>query len=232
MCADIAAIYVAFDQVYRLSKDPGSQMISRLEILKKTMCDGALPGEPAKGGIRVNYDLLQRNTRFFLHNLVRSRVWRRAILSGLPALACLMAIGPGFGAMAQDQEAVTQSPTAPTQDAAQIAVELNKLETIESGCRIYVVVDNKSETDFKTLKLDLVLFRTDGIVDQRFFVDLAPLRNHKRIVKLFELNKVACDDIGSFLVNDVVECRSETEAIDGCLARMSVSSLAKATLIK
>src|SRR5690606_37846083 len=106
------------------------------------------------------------------------------------------------GVMAQEQEEVTE---APGQETEQIGVELNKLETIENGCRIYVVVDNKSETDFKTLKLDLVLFRTDGIVDQRFFVDLAPLRNQKRIVKLFELNKVACDDIGSFLVNDVVE---------------------------
>lgn len=182
----------------------------------------------------MNYELLQHKTRFSLHNLVKSRVWRPAML-GLPVLACLMAMQLGSGAMAQDQEAVTQAPAetqAPAQDATQIAVELNKLETIESGCRIYVVVDNKSETDFKTLKLDLVLFRTDGIVDQRFFVDLAPLRNHKRIVKLFELNKVACDDIGSFLVNDVVECRSESENVDGCLARMSVSSLAKAALTK
>jgi len=172
----------------------------------------------------VNYDLLQQ-TRF-KHDRVAGRFWRRAIL---PFVAGLMAMQLASGVMAQEQEEVTE---APGQETEQIGVELNKLETIENGCRIYVVVDNKSETDFKTLKLDLVLFRTDGIVDQRFFVDLAPLRNQKRIVKLFELNKVACDDIGSFLVNDVVECRSETENIDGCLARMSVSSLAKAALTK
>lgn len=174
----------------------------------------------------MNYDLLQHKTRS-IQKLVNGRIWRRTIL---PAVACLMAMQLASGVMAQEQEAVTEAPSQ--QEAAQIAVELNKLETIESGCRIYVVVDNKSETDFKTLKLDLVLFRTDGIVDQRFFVDLAPLRNQKRIVKLFELNKVACDEIGSFLVNDVVECRSEAENIDGCLARMSVSSLAKAALTK
>lgn len=173
----------------------------------------------------MNYDLLQHKTRSEL-KLFNGRIWRWTIL---PAVACLMAMQLAPGVMAQEQEAVTETPT---QEATQIAVELNKLETIESGCRIYVVVDNKSETDFKTLKLDLVLFRADGIVDQRFFVDLAPLRNQKRIVKLFELNKVACDDIGSFLVNDVVECRSETENINGCLARMSVSSLAKAPLTK
>lgn len=150
------------------------------------------------------------------------RACRLALISALTA-------GTISVATAQEQQPQAQAETA---NATPIAVELNKLETIESGCRIYVVVDNKSETDFKTLKLDLVLFRTDGIVDQRFFVDLAPLRKQKRIVKLFELGKVACDDIGSFLVNDVVDCRSDTEAIDNCLARLSVSSLAKAKLNK
>lgn len=113
-----------------------------------------------------------------------------------------------------------------------VSVELNKLETIDQGCRIYVVVNNDAEQDFDTLKLDLVLFRTDGIVDQRFFVDLAPLRKQKRIVKLFELGKVQCDDIGSFLVNDVVECRSGTEVVEGCLDRLTVSSRATAKLSK
>lgn len=132
--------------------------------------------------------------------------------------------------MAQDQQEPAKA--APSTENGQIEVELNKLETIDTGCRIYVVVNNKSDTEFKTLKLDLVLFRTDGIVDQRFFVDLAPLRKEKRIVKLFELSKVACNDIGSFLVNDVVECRNTTESVDNCLSRMSVSSLAKAKLSK
>jgi len=82
------------------------------------------------------------------------------------------------------------------------------------------------------LKLDLVLFRTDDIIDQRFFVDLAPLRKQKRIVKLFELGKVKCDDIGSFLVNDVVECRSGSDVVENCLTRLAVSSRASAKLSK
>jgi hypothetical protein len=145
-----------------------------------------------------------------------------------------MSAGPQTIAMAQEQEAGKSEAAAgaAAQDGAQVGVELNKLETIDNGCRIYVVVDNKSDTEYKTLKLDLVLFRTDGIVDQRFFVDLAPLRKQKRIVKLFELSKVSCDDIGSFLVNDVVECRSDAESMDNCLARLSVSSLTKAKLSK
>jgi len=121
---------------------------------------------------------------------------------------------------------------AQSENATPIAVELNKLEAIDTGCRIYVVVNNQTESEFDTLKLDLVLFKTDGIVDQRFFVDLAPLRMQKRIVKLFELGNVKCDDIGSFLVNDVVECRSGTEAVENCLAKLDVTSRASAKLSK
>ena len=91
------------------------------------------------------------------------------------ALAGVLALGLVTAASAQSE------------DSTPISVELNKLETIDSGCRIYVVVNNETDTEFDTLKLDLVLFRTDDIIDQRFFVDLAPLRKQKRIVKLFEL---------------------------------------------
>lgn len=185
----------------------------------------------------MDYAQIRRDTRSFFRKSANRRSLRLAFLGALSAALCVIAAGPDTGAIAQEQApsteaaAETASPE-PSQEATPIGVELNKLETIDTGCRIYVVVDNKSDTEFKTLKLDLVLFRTDGIVDQRFFVDLAPLRKQKRIVKLFELSKVACDDIGSFLVNDVVECRSETESIDNCLARLSVSSLTKAKLSK
>src|SRR5690606_8181665 len=129
----------------------------------------------------------QCDVRSFLRNVADSGSWRLAFLSALAA--CLTAFAP-LSTMAQDQQEPAKA--APSTENGQIEVELNKLETIDTGCRIYVVVNNKSDTEFKTLKLDLVLFRTDGIVDQRFFVDLAPLRKEKRIVKLFELSKVAC----------------------------------------
>ncbi|MDX2289986.1 MAG: hypothetical protein NW217_14345 [Hyphomicrobiaceae bacterium] len=121
---------------------------------------------------------------------------------------------------------------AATSAAGTIAVELNRLEPLETGCRLYVVVDNRTRTPFSTLQLDLVLFRTDGVVDQRFFVDLAPLRKDKRIVKLFEIDNVKCSDLGSLLVNDVNECRSDKEAVADCLSLLTVSSLAPAKLLK
>lgn len=129
----------------------------------------------------------------------------------------------GLAAAGLSAAAIAQEPAAPA-EATPITVELNKLEDIDAGCRIYVVVNNETQQNFDTLKLDLVLFRKDGIVDQRFFVDLAPLKKEKRIVKLFELGKVQCNTIGSFLVNDVVECKSGADTVEDCLERIAVSS--------
>jgi hypothetical protein len=119
----------------------------------------------------------------------------------------------------------------PQQDSG-IMLELNKLEPSDKGCRAYVVVSNPTATTFDAYKLDLVMFQTDGVIGRRFAVDLAPLRPSKRTVKLFELDGTKCDEIGSFLVNDVMECRSDAGPVEDCLAGMKVSTLTKVEISK
>lgn len=127
----------------------------------------------------------------------------------------------------------TKNTPTPAKIAEDISVELNKLETQKNGCRVYVVINNQSQSSFKTLKLDMFLFRPDGIVGRNFAVDLAPLKPSKRSVKLFDLNNVACDQIASVLINDALECKhNDGTSDDNCLARLSVSSRAKAQLAK
>ena len=111
-------------------------------------------------------------------------------------------------------------------------VELNKLEPQGAGCRAYVVVQNDDETAYQTFKLDLVLFQQDGVIGRRFAMDLGPLKAKKRTVKLFDLDNISCDKIGSFLINDVVECKSDTGPVENCLAGMTVKSLTSVQLSK
>lgn len=118
------------------------------------------------------------------------------------------------------------------QTAEGITLELNKLETSDKGCRAYVVVSNPTDKTFDAYKLDLVMFKTDGIIGRRFAVDLAPLRPSKRTVKLFELDGTKCSDIGSFLINDVMECSADGAASGDCLASMKVNSLTKVEISK
>jgi hypothetical protein len=121
---------------------------------------------------------------------------------------------------------------AQADDSISVTVELNKLETQDKGCRVYTVVDNAGATTFDVMKLDLVLFQPDGVIGRRIAVDLAPLKPSKKTVKLFDLDGTACDTIGSFLINDVVECKSDKGPVEQCLAGITVKSLTKVQLSK
>jgi hypothetical protein len=122
--------------------------------------------------------------------------------------------------------------TALHAEPAGVAVELNKLESQGGGCRAYLVVNNESATQYQTLKLDLVLFQPDGVIGRRFAIDLAPLKPSKRAVKLFDLDGVACDKIGSFLINEVVDCKTDAGPATDCLAAITVKSLTSVQLTK
>ena len=151
---------------------------------------------------------------------------KRLMKTGALCIAAAAALLLTLPSLAQD--------TKPdqTQSDNSVTLELNKLEASEKGCRAYVVVSNPSSTTYDAYKLDLVMFQSDGIIGRRFALDLAPLRPSKRTVKLFELDNTSCDKIGSFLVNDVLECKAEAGPVTDCLARLKVSSLTKVTISK
>lgn len=113
-----------------------------------------------------------------------------------------------------------------------ITLELNKLEPSDKGCKAYVVASNPTTTSYDALRLDLVMFQTDGVIGRRFALELAPLRPARRTVKMFELDGTKCDGIGSFLINDVMECKSEAGPVADCLSRIKVNSLTKVELSK
>jgi hypothetical protein len=120
--------------------------------------------------------------------------------------------------------ALALSTCAASAEEGSIAIELNKLEAHENDCRAYFVIDNKNDTTYEMLKLDLVLFRPDGVIGQRFAVELAPLKAKKRTVKLFDVADTSCDEVGSFLINDVMECKTSTGDVTDCLQAISASS--------
>jgi hypothetical protein len=95
-----------------------------------------------------------------------------------------------------------------------------------------MVVNNPSESTYQSFKIDLVLFQTDGVIGRRFSIDLAPLRPKKKSVKLFEIDGIQCDKIGSLLINDVMDCRAEAGPVSGCLESLKTSTLTNVQLSK
>lgn len=149
---------------------------------------------------------------------------------GWRAAALVLAL-TGMSAIAGAQETPGGQAAAPA-TGAKIAVELNKLETQQASCRAYLVIDNQSDKSYDVLKLDLVLFQTDGIIGRRFALDLAPIKAKKRSVKLFDLDGVKCETIGSFLINDIMECKAGGADESGCLDRLALSSRSNVQLSK
>ena len=127
---------------------------------------------------------------------------------------------------------------------APIALELNKLEPLPAaqgagaGCRVYMVVNNPEPPAIDTLRIDLVVFSTDGVIARRVAVDLGPLPPRKTSVRLFDLTGQDCDQIGRMLVNDVMVCQaagaegSADQQRQACLDRLVTTSRAKAPLSK
>lgn len=117
-------------------------------------------------------------------------------------------------------------------DPPKYEIELNKLEALDKGCRAYFVVNNETATEYEALKLDLVVFQPDGVIGRRMLVNLAPVRASKRSVKQFDLEGTACDQLGSLLVNDVLECKTAAGPVADCLSGLTLKSLTKVQLSK
>jgi hypothetical protein len=103
-----------------------------------------------------------------------------------------------------------------------VGLELNKLEQVDDACRVYLVLRN-SAAAYDSFKLDIVLFDAGGVIARRVAVEAGPLRPERPTVKLFDVQGLPCERIGSFLVNDVLECRPARDAAD-CLALIEPSS--------
>jgi len=116
--------------------------------------------------------------------------------------------------------------------AASVNIELNKLDPVEKGCRAYLVVNNATPTSYQSFKVDLVLFQADGVIGKRFSLELGPLRTKKKSVKLFDIDAISCDKIGSLLINDVLECKAESGPAENCLQNLTTSTLTKVELSK
>ncbi len=146
-----------------------------------------------------------------------------ATLVGAPALA-----------LAQD---AAPRPAAP--DAPAMTLELNKLEPVPAtgaagpGCRAYLVSnDPEGGPRFDALRLDLVLFGTDGVIARRIALDIGPVQPSRTQVRPFELRDVPCDSLGQILVNDALICKVGGVDQTDCLDRVRTTSRVSTKLVR
>lgn len=134
-------------------------------------------------------------------------------------------LGPGT--------ASAQATAEQSGDAAELGVELNKMEEHGAdGCRLSFVFRNGTDERLETFKLDLVMFGQDDVIARRLIVDASPLRPGKTMVKLFDVDGLPCGDIATILVNDLPACVLSPEDGQDCIEVVALQSRAEATLTK
>jgi hypothetical protein len=103
-----------------------------------------------------------------------------------------------------------------------VLIELNSIEgSSDNRCRLNFVIQNKSDVAMETLKLDLVVFGTDGGILQRFLAEMGPARAAKTTVRPFQAD-ADCRQLGAILVNDVTACAPGEPG--ACLDGLGLSS--------
>ena len=126
--------------------------------------------------------------------------------------------------------AATLSPASAATD--ELHIELNRLEQRGDGCRVHLVLENKSPRAYSSYQLDLVIFSADGVIARRLALETAPLRANKTMVKEFELTDLTCKRVGRILLNDVSVCASDAGNIDDCVTATRVSSRGSVSFTK
>ncbi len=128
---------------------------------------------------------------------------------------------------------------ARAQDAPALTLELNKLEPVPAasgaaaGCRAYVVAaDPEGGPKVDAMRLDLVLFGTDGVIARRVALDVGPVQPGRMQVRPFDLRDLPCDGIGQILVNDTLICKIGGADQTDCLDRVKTASRVSVKLVK
>lgn len=153
-------------------------------------------------------------------------------VAGARAVAAALVAAVGLSSAVHGEPVNPSNSAGPQQTPAKLAVELNKLEPGERGCRVYLVVNNEADIAYSAYKLDLAIFQPDGVYAQGLKLNLAPIKAAKRSVRMFDTEGLACDRLGSILVNDAVECRSDAGPVGDCLAGLTLTSLATVKISK
>jgi hypothetical protein len=106
-----------------------------------------------------------------------------------------------------------------------LSIELNQLENVDRGCRGAVIFNNETDATFADLAVEVAVFDQDDIVKNLWLLPARNMSPGTVRVRQFLFQEESCEDIGRILLNDVVNCETDTglEAQE-CLRLIDASS--------
>jgi len=125
----------------------------------------------------------------------------------------------------------------PPRAQGRITAELNRADTVETGCRLSFVIHNETPHDFGSMQWDLVSFDPEGLIAARMAAEIAPLKADKTSVKQFDILDFDCEHLARLLLNAVAQCSTngaegEVSARNDCLDAMELSTRTRIEFLK
>ena len=118
------------------------------------------------------------------------------------------------------------APLPAAAEDAQIALELNRLETVDGRCSITLVSTNGLGADLERLVVELVLFDAERRALRFMRVALPALAAERSRALMFDAEDLDCTGIASILFNGAVECTATGLDAQACAAAIAPSSRA------
>lgn len=113
--------------------------------------------------------------------------------------------------------ATIHSLAAGAQEAGSgLAIELNRAETVEAGCALSFVVENRLDADVAAAVYETVLFDTDGLVDRLTLFDFGTLPAGRPRVRQFVVPELVCARLGRVLINGANRCEGKNLGEAAC----------------
>ncbi len=118
--------------------------------------------------------------------------------------------------LALSQETDLSTPT--------LRVELNAAETANGACRLSFLIRNEHAADISSAIYETVLFDAAGAVHQLTLFDFGALPSRRPRVRQFEVQGVACDGLGSILINGITRCEAGELGSEICAGTLVLNS--------
>ncbi|MTI00177.1 hypothetical protein [Roseibium sp. RKSG952] len=122
------------------------------------------------------------------------------------------------------------APAAQAAGPAELAIELNKVEPAESGCKLSFVAVNGTGHALDKSSYELVFFDRDGVIARLTAIDFGKLAAGKTVVRQFNVPGVSCENTGRILVNGPSGCTGEVPSAH-CSAPLALTSRTSVSFI-
>lgn len=105
-----------------------------------------------------------------------------------------------------------------------LSLELNKAETVESGCRLTYVLRNDTGSGLAGLSVAAAVFDAAGVFDRRVLFRFGGIGAGRAKVQQFDLVGLPCRGLSRLLIEEVGDCAPASGSAPDCAALLDVTS--------